>query len=337
MNPAVRAGIKRYVERRLKTIGQLSVSWFGGEPLYGMEAIEDLAPYFLAAAEENAVELNCQMTTNGYLLEPEVARKLIAWKIRLFQITLDGIPEDHDRSRPARDGSGTFGRIFNNLKEMKKIAENFVVDLRVNFDHRNSARMGEFLDLVSGEFAADPRFRMRFRPVSQFGGPNDAELDVCGTDEVGQLEIRLKEEARQRGLSLSDGFRQVQGLGSQVCYAARPYNFIIGATGKVMKCTVDLDRKDRNVVGRITEQGDMILDPDKMALWTAPAFESDAKCKKCVVLPACQGAFCPIVRFDTGHSPCTPLRKNAKRELADLVSESAASDGRKVEVASGGQ
>lgn len=215
---------------------------------------------------------------------------------------------------------------------MKSFADNFIIDLRVNFDRKNSPGMGEFLDLVSAEFSSDSRFRMRFRTVSQLGGPNDKTLEVCGTDEGHQLEMRLREEARRRGLKLSDDIRQIHGLGAQVCYAARPYNFIIGATGKVMKCTVDLDKKDRNVVGQITEEGQMILDTDKFALWTEPAFESDGQCQKCVVLPVCQGSYCPIVRFDTGHSPCTPLRLTAKKELAAIASSSEPLESRQVEV-----
>jgi uncharacterized protein len=336
MIPSVRAGIKKHVEKRLHALKHLSVSWFGGEPLYGMEAIEDLAPFFLKVSEENSLDLACQMTTNGYLLTPDVAEKLLAWKIRVFQITLDGTPEDHDRSRPARTGEGTFWQIFENLKYMKNMAGDFVIDLRVNFDRRNLPGMEEFLDLVSREFSSDRRFRMRFRTVSRLGGPNDPQLEVCGADEGNHLELRLRDEARKRGLKLSEDIRQVHGLGAQVCYAARPYSFIIGATGKVMKCTVDLDRKDRNVVGRITEEGDLILDKDKFALWTEPVFESDGQCKKCVVLPVCQGAYCPIVRFDTGRSPCTPLRQTAKKELRAMASANEPLKSRRVEVSRDG-
>ena len=42
------------------------------------------------------------------------------------------------------------------------------------------------------------------------------------------------------------------GSAREVCYAARPYNFIVGASGKLMKCTIALDTQDANVLGRIT-------------------------------------------------------------------------------------
>jgi len=127
------------------------------------------------------------MTTNGYLLTPDVADRLLSWNIRKFQITLDGAPEDHDRNRPARDGQGTFWTIFNNLREMSKRTEPFAVDIRVNFDRGNYPRLGGFLELVDGEFRNDPRFKVRFRGVGRWGGPNDPKLDVCGEEEAGQV------------------------------------------------------------------------------------------------------------------------------------------------------
>lgn len=334
MQPWVRGAIKRLVERRLDGLKSLSIAWFGGEPLYGFAAIEDLAPFFCQVAREHSIRFSSNMTTNGYLLTPEVATQLLEWRINSFQITLDGAPEDHDRSRPTRNGCGTFSVIFDNLVSLKALPHDFMVDIRINFDRKNHARIGEFLDLCEKEFQDDGRFRLRFRSVGQWGGANDGLLQVCGEDEAATVQLEMKAEARRRGLKLSDDIRQVQGMGAQVCYAARPYNFIVGASGKLMKCTIDLDKQDRNVVGHLTEDGELRLDQDKFALWTEPAFESDARCKKCVVLPACQGVFCPLIRIETGDSPCSPLRMNAKREIREAADDPE-SRARKISVARG--
>ncbi len=334
MQPAVREGIKNLVQKRLRSLQNLSVSWFGGEPLYGFQAIEDLAPFFLETANEHSLRYSTHMTTNGYLLTPDVADKLLAWKINAFQITIDGTPDNHDRSRPARDGGGTFSTIFENLKALRQRPDEFLVDLRVNFDRVNYPSLGSFLDLLEREFHGDGRFGLRFRAVGQWGGPNDEALDVCGHDEAAQIQMEMRAEARRRGLNISDDIRGVKGLGAQVCYAARPYNFIIGADGTLMKCTIDLDKEDRNIVGHLRQDGEMVIDTDKFALWTEPAFERDSKCHKCVVLPTCQGSFCPQLRFDSGESPCTPLRLSAKKELRFAAKDTTGA--RKIAVRGGG-
>lgn len=325
MAPAVRTGIKRYLDQRITGLRQLNVEWFGGEPLYGLPAIEEIAPYASRLAEEHGVSFLGKVTTNGYLLTPDIVDKLLSWRIIAYQVTIDGPPEHHDRSRPTRDGRETFAVIFENLVAMKRRPDPFGVNLRVNFDHDNVSDLGKFLDLAEREFRDDDRFRLAFRPVGRWGGPNDPQLNICGADESMDVQLRLWEEARRRGLHLSDSIHKAKGLGAQVCYAARPYSFVIGATGKVMKCTIDLDMKDRNVVGQIDEAGRMQLNDDKMALWTEPAFESDTKCQKCVILPVCQGLACPLHRWERHESPCPTVRKTFKVEMrraaGDLVCE----------------
>jgi len=86
-----------------------------------------------------------------------------------------------------------------------------------------------------------------------------------------------------------------------------------------MKCTIALDSNDANVVGRLTPEGELRLDDDKFALWTEPAFESDSKCQKCIVVPLCQGIHCPLIRMDEHRSPCTPLRSGLKQGLGALL------------------
>lgn len=318
MRPEVREGIKRLVERRIEHLRVLQVSWFGGEPLYGWAAIEDLAPYCLEMAQEHGVAYGSQMTTNGYLMTPDVADKLLAWKISNFQITVDGVPEDHDCNRPTRDGRGTFWTIFDNLKAMARRTEQFDINLRVNFDKTNQGRMGEFLEMVEKEFRDDPRFRISFHAVGRWGGDNDEELEVCGADEQRQVVEEMKAEAYRRGLRFST-LRDVSRMGSHVCYAARPYNFIIGASGKVMKCTIALDTDERNVVGHITNDGDLMLKDDRMSMWTEPAFERDQQCQKCVVLPSCQGISCPLPRIWQDERPCVTTRTTAKAQLVEAL------------------
>jgi len=331
MQPWVRAGIKKLVEGRLPSLRTLTVLWFGGEPLYGWSAIEELAPFFQQVADEHRLAFGSSMTTNGYLLTPEVAEKLLSWRVRSFQVTIDGAPEDHDRNRPARDGQGTFATIFSNLHALSARPDSFQVDVRVNFDRNNHPHITEFLDLLEQSFGHDPRFRLRFRAVGKWGGPKDEQLATCGVGESTQIQLQLREEARRRNLNVTEDLRDIHGMGAQVCYAARPYNLVIGATGQVMKCTVELDKNDRNVVGQINADGELRLNEDRMALWTEPAFERDTKCQKCVVLPTCQGIYCPLIRIESNQSPCTPLRLTVKKEMLGTV-EAAAESARRLVV-----
>lgn len=315
MQPWVREAIKKLIEVRLPRLRQLGISWFGGEPLYGFEAIEDLAPFFHKTAEEHSLHFMSHMSTNGYLLTPEVADKLLAWGVRRYQITIDGTPENHDHNRPTRDGQPTFSTIFSNLKALHQRQDDFEIDIRVNFDKLNYPKIGEFLGLVAEEFQCDPRFKIRFRPVGRWGGPNDEDLDVWSEGESTEAMNELQTAANKRGLDSCDDLKFINRFGGQVCYAAQPYHFVIGASGKVMKCTVALDMNEQNVIGSLTPQGNFDLNVDKLALWTEPSFETDSQCQKCPILPHCHGVSCPLKRIVQGLSPCVPLRTNAKTSL----------------------
>lgn len=322
MMPQVRRGVKRYLEKRIASLQQLTLEWFGGEPLYGLAAIEDIAPFARDLANEHSVSFSSQMATNGYLMTPDVVDKLMAWGCPNYQITIDGPPESHDRSRPTRDGRGTFSVIFDNLVAMKKRSDGFSVNLRVNYDQENCDQLDPFLDLVERHFKGDSRFQLCFRPVGRWGGSNDAQLEVLSAAEAHKVRLRLEAEAGKRGLLLTDRINiYYSGLGCDVCYAARPYAFVIGTSGKVMKCTIDLDMKDRNVVGHLAESGEMTLDEDKMARWTEPAFERDPKCQRCVMLPSCQGVSCPVQRWDRAESPCVAIRSTFKGELRQVMDD----------------
>jgi uncharacterized protein len=65
----------------------------------------------------------------------------------------------------------------------------------------------------------------------------------------------------------------------------------------------------------LADDGNLLLDVDKMALWTEPAFEHDTGCQKCTLLPTCQGMHCPLVRMETNHAPCPGAKTQIRKEL----------------------
>jgi uncharacterized protein len=318
MLPEVREGVKKLVAARAPHLRELRISWFGGEPLYGMAAIEDMAPFFADVVKEYGLQYVTHMTTNAYLLTPDVAEKLLSWEIRDFQITVDGNAEDHDRKRVGRDGSGTFDTILANLKSLRQRDDEFFVTLRVNFDRDNYPNFGPFLEMLHEEFAGDRRFNLRFSAVGKWGGNNDADLNTCGAKESREVNKDLRTRARSLGLQVRGSLQDLT-VGSQVCYAARPYNFIVGADGKLMKCTVALDKQDYNVVGRLTPDGEMELDEDRMAMWTQPAFQNDSGCGGCHMSPTCQGMSCPLVRIQHDRRPCPETKHHLHTELVEAL------------------
>jgi uncharacterized protein len=315
MEPGVRAGVRRLVEERAPRLSQLGISWFGGEPLYGWEAVEELAPFFARTARERGLEFSHQMTTNAYLLTEERATRLLEWGCNSYQVTVDGLAAEHDCKRPGRDGGPTWHVIMDNLRSLRDRSAPFQVAVRVNFDHDNLPGLAPFIEALSEDFGGDPRFVLRFKPVGRWGGGNDDQLAVCGTGDRRDALDALRRQALEMDLRVEGGILELSPMGSQVCYAARPFNLIVGATGKLMKCTVVLDSLEENVVGRLHPDGQVELSDERMAAWVNPHFENDAQCRSCYVLPGCQGAACPLTRVQSGTRTCCETRGELKREM----------------------
>jgi uncharacterized protein len=336
MEPGVRAGVRRLVEERAPRLTQLGISWFGGEPLYGWDAVEELAPFFAETARRRDLAFSHQMTTNAYLLTEERATRLLEWGCNSYQVTVDGLAAEHDCKRPGRDGEPTWHVIMDNLRSLRDRSAAFQVAVRVNFDHDNLPGMAPFIEALSEDFAGDPRFVVRFRPVGRWGGGNDDQLAVCGTGDRREALDALRRQALEMDLHVEGGIRELSGMGAQVCYAARPFNFIVGATGKVMKCTVALDKREENVVGRLHPDGRLELSDERMAAWVNPHFEDDAQCRSCYVLPGCQGAACPLTRVESGTRTCCEVRGELKREMRFTLAQAHRRPAAAEPVAAGG-
>jgi len=335
MRPWVRDAVKKLIADRLPSLRRLSISWFGGEPLYGFEALQDLGPYFVKISQEHGIRLTSSITTNGYLLTPETADHLLAWGVNNIQVTIDGLPEDHDRLRPTRTGEATFATIFKNLQAFTERSEEFNMLVRINFDPRSYTAMERFLDLLKSTFRDDPRFKVLIRPVGRWGGDNDSALNVCGEEDARRVTAQLSEALQERGMGSFDDLRKMGRFGAHVCYAARPYHFIVGADGKLMKCTVALDTDERNVVGRLTPEGKLDLDLDRASLWSEPVYAAVEKCRHCVILPLCQGMACPYQRIRGRETHCPPLKRELRSNLL-CTQKAAEPEGKTIKLTNSG-
>lgn len=314
MSKGIREGIKRYVAGE-KKLENLNISWFGGEPLAAADVVIELSQFFHRHCTEHHIEYIVSMTTNGYFLTPEIAETIIPLGVRQFQITLDGVAEEHDQRRVLEDGGKTFEVIFQNLRYLKSTEHAFAVMIRHNYDPASLKRLQDFIDLIKQEFGADPRFSMYFVPIGKWGGSNDDDLSVCEGHSLIDTYLHGKRLAIEAGLRNALLVERMKP-NSYVCYAAHPRSFVVGSNGDLYKCTVELDYHDRNIVGHLYEDGHMELDWRKMALWCETnGMEEGKKCYSCFFSPACHGAACPKDWLDEPECICPPEKVGIRKVL----------------------
>lgn len=285
MEPWVVGGVKRLLASRAPGLSLLELSWFGGEPLLAADVVEDVMAHVRSLRERHAgLRLAADMTTNGYLLDPPMFRRMLRLGVNDFQISIDGPREWHDRRRVTAGGRGTFDRIWGNLLAMRDVQDPFQVQVRVHVDRDNQELLPGFLPVYREAFGSDPRFALFIRGLSRLGGPNDSTLAVFDREEGARVIGALRERARSMGLRLAETDGD-----DPVCYAARANSFLVRANGRLNKCTIALEHPS-NQVGRIHEDGRVEVLPGIMAPWMRGLWSGSPAELKCPMHGLADGA-----------------------------------------------
>jgi uncharacterized protein len=277
MSPPVVSGVLNLAKRRAQSgLKTFQLEFFGGEPLTAWDVVAPLARGLADICRADGVRMFGGMTTNGVLLTRPRIDRLAAWGLHSFQVTLDGPKVVHDRRRHALRGAGSFDAVWRALETLKSAPHPFDVVIRLHFDPTTLPRLlGEtgFVRTTAQTFAAgDARFRLHFHALGRWGGPRDAETPIFAdaSEERAAIEA-LVETALAAGCAPEQIVQYQRNAaigesGHAVCYAARANAFVIRSDGRVAKCTVAFE-DDRNTIGRLEENGDLVVDHDRHLPW----------------------------------------------------------------------
>jgi len=279
--------VKQLLSRQAGREGlkHIRLSWFGGEPLIARDLVFEITEHALDVVQKHGLAFESSMTTNGYYLDKATFTRLTDLQIGIYQITLDGPPEVHNRSRILFNGQGTFDRIWRNLEDIHESDREFTLILRMNVHDGNYEAIKAWLPSLGQTFLReDKRFLLHFHTV--FG----ENLANKSSNQSTKRFRELYQIASAHRLPVDLG-RLFAPLGS-VCYAARANNFVIRSNGNVNKCTVGFGIP-QNDVGKLTPDGKLLLN-DNYHLWVRNPL-SHPSCRSCSFAYQCGGyASCPL-------------------------------------------
>jgi uncharacterized protein len=236
---------------------------------------------------------------------------------RFFQITVDGPSHEHDLRRHLAGGGSTYARVMENLVHLKDSALDFTVRVRVNYDPASLRALGPWIEgELAPMFANDDRFHLAFHPIGRWGGPNDADLDVCSDLDGWEVRNDLYEASAKAGFAPAS-FRNYLASHGSTCYAGRESSIVIGSDGRLYKCTVAFD-DPRNHVGWLLPEGRLDLDEDAFRAWVDVDHLETGKCDSCWFHASCQSRACPLVAMDDGTPPC-PSQKAEMLEIVQIA------------------
>ena len=300
------------VERVRKEAGegkQISVTWFGGEPLLALEVIESLTRRFLEVAAAARVEYSAWMITNASLLTRSVAVTLKELRVNKVQVTLDGPPEVHDARRFKVGQKPTFDTIVGNLRDVCDLLE---ISLRINCDATNGHHVLELLDILEAE-----GLKGRVNPyLAHVQAYTEVCADVATTcmsgPEFSRFEAETYLEIYRRGWGVSVRPQPR----TSVCIADKANGSVVDPTGRIYKCWNDMTRPKEAVDHlQLIPTIEMKKNRQKWDAWTPFTLP---ECRSCKMLPVCLGgcAFDAMKVPNPTHGDCTHWKWNIKEVLA---------------------
>lgn len=134
---------------------QITISFYGGEPLLNFNFIEQVVNYVSNWRLENNF-IKFSMTTNGTLLD-RYMDFLVKWDFSLF-VSIDG-NEYHNSFRTYANGKNSYEKVYNNISLIKRMYPSYFVR-KVEFNsvfHKRSSYL-EVSNFFKKEFGKSPLF-----------------------------------------------------------------------------------------------------------------------------------------------------------------------------------
>ena len=165
MSETVQDQLTSQLKEKYQHIHELTVSWYGGEPLLAIETIEKLTKKIKSVLPLGC-KYNADMVTNGYKLTRRVAEKLKDMDIHYIQVTLDGSKQAHDSRRILHNHQPTFEHILDNIRECADILN---ISIRINVDKTNINEATEIFDWLE-RYGLKGRVGYYLAPVDDING-----------------------------------------------------------------------------------------------------------------------------------------------------------------------
>ena len=291
--------------KRYKDSEELSITWYGGEPLLSFNTIKRIVSRIKAECE---IKLTSQaIVTNGYLINSEVINFMKENRFNSIQITFDGFKGNHNKTRFLKDcHQPTFDKILTNVDRLAaEMPEDFKIAIRVNINKKNEEDFPLMLKMMQSRYKGKnvlvyPGF------IREDGKGNER---MCYNTLFGKSRYEFYKKMADQGVNV-DFFPAKNSKG---CMACRNNAFIIGPKGELYKCWNDFNHPNK-VIGNIKDYSLTNLVLISKYIFDSTIF-NDPKCKECKLYPVCDGG-CAWLRYKNlfegkHYDLCTFMADNA--------------------------
>lgn len=294
MNNVIKKSLVEFIRKTVDSnnIKNLSITWYGGEPLLEKQTIKELSNDFIKLCSENNINYFAGIITNGSLLDYETAKMLKEeCNVKFAQITIDGLKETNNKRRILKNGKDSFSIITNNIV---KAQEFLSISIRINIDKTNISEANDLIDYFINDMKYGKNVNYYFAPITKQTDACQVNTSECYTmNEFANINSNLIKKMYDKNANMSKKISYSTGRVLS-CQALGINHYVIDSEGYLYKCWDEIGNKAKNV-------GDIFNGPilNKRALsWLS--LDLPDECKKCNLLPLCQGS-CPYQRIENNN------------------------------------
>lgn len=251
------------------------LDWFGGEPLLCYKkSVVPITQFARNECAKHNIKFSSGITTNGYLITPNMFDFFREVNMQSFQITLDGPENIHNSIRFADKNHGSYNQI---VKNISLLAENLNPEnlcLRINY----TSDSFPYIDTIIHSFDEKirPNIKILLQQVWQDEGKKQIDIEDV---------YKLKNKFDSNGFKVEKSFLNKQG--DTTCYADNLNQAVVNYDGRIFKCTA-LNFEEEKEDGNLAEDGNILWTHSLAYKLQYATFENE-HCKECKFLPLCYG------------------------------------------------
>ncbi len=276
MDLATCEDLLRFIEREYvyKPFKELFITYYGGEPLLNVNAIKFFQSKLSKFCNKNKILFRSHLITNGTLVT-NFKDQLTKLKISSIKVTLDGIPEYHNKTRYYKNRKPSFNDIIDAIQQIPKGVDVYVGSNFCDDNYIGIKALPEFL--YNSKI---------YHKIKQFNSKPVLQLKAIELSRSDRLTCTLFSDKNLRCWEAIHNNCDVFNLptinytNKSLCSYYRKRDITISPDGKIYPCPSFMNSDDY-CIGSIYDTHSL--------LEQCPDIPFDPYCSNCAYFPLCGG------------------------------------------------
>ena len=293
--------------------GNLRLRWFGGEPLLGVQRIDQIC----SILNSHKIEYVSAMISNGYLFTDAMMEKAInLWHLQEVQITLDGTEEVYNKTKAYVNTKGSpYKTVLNNIELL--ISSGIQVNIRINLDKHNKDDLNKLIEDISRKFQDRRLLHVYVSVVEK--GVGYAPLSRTENDDITLHKQQNILTRHLEQIGFAKRVPQLPMIETSRCMADNANSIVIYPNGFFYKCEHVVEE---DFIGNLEE--------DSLIQRVVHLYEERLSCNicnECVLYPTCiRLKKCPASEADNAFT-CEMKRKSYENSIRIRYDEFVRNEG----------